>query len=116
MDGSTRYGLRARQMRKKQDAAADVASSPEAEATIAVGLKPKVLTKQELQLFGNSINEYLEVRSVSGGRLWRLKPPLAISNQEPVLDFDKRLQFQRQDPPGVAPRLHQASRCQDISQ
>jgi hypothetical protein len=51
-------------MRKRQDEAANVASSPEAEATIAVGLKPKVLTKQELQVFGNRMNDYLDARFV----------------------------------------------------
>lgn len=53
----------------------DKASSPHkqkqdgiAEATIAVGLKPKELTKQERQLFGSRSASYLRARCVH----WRI--------------------------------------------
>lgn len=64
MESSTRYGLRAKHGLRKRSVTEEqqAAEGPEAEAVTAVGLKPKVLTKQERQAFGGKISEYLEAR------------------------------------------------------
>jgi hypothetical protein len=51
-------------------AASAVAQSPAAVATVAVGLQPFEMTKQERQLFGNRMKDYLRARC--GVRVRRL--------------------------------------------
>lgn len=65
MEVQRSYGLRTRHLRRPRDSEHDAAAdrdSPEAVAAIAVGLKPKSLTKQERQLFSSEISSYLELR------------------------------------------------------
>jgi hypothetical protein len=65
MEVQRSYGLRTRHLRRPRDSQHDAAAdrdSPEAVAAIAVGLKPKSLTKQERQLFSSEISSYLELR------------------------------------------------------
>jgi hypothetical protein len=79
------YGLRTRHLRRpranEHDAAAD-RESPEAVAAIAVGLKPKSLTKQERQLFSSEISSYLELRwgnvVAAAHGAWPLSVPLPV--------------------------------------
>ncbi len=60
-DSPRRIGLRARHPRRAPPQQA-LETSPEAEATVAVGLKPQVLTKQERAMFGGRTGEYLAAR------------------------------------------------------
>eukprot|EP00879_Flechtneria_rotunda_P032655 GHRR01035906.1.p1 GENE.GHRR01035906.1~~GHRR01035906.1.p1 ORF type:complete len:309 (+),score=123.72 GHRR01035906.1:212-1138(+) len=61
----TGYSLRARHLRKAFGSRSTAGSkhSIEDEATVAVGLKPTALTKQERQVFGSRVNDYLCARS-----------------------------------------------------